>query len=250
MQDFLVRLLGWRALMLHGDPCVWDRYRWLRPRLRGGGRATLDAGAGNGGFTIFAAKQGNECLGLSFDAGEMTAAERRAAICHADRAQFEIRDLRELDSENALMGRFDEVVCLEVAEHILDDGKLFRDLAATLRPGGRLLLTTPFISHRPLFREHLSATEDGGHVRWGYSEARLRELSEQASLEPIEIGYVSGVVSQRLTNLQRRVSMIHRLLGWAVVLPLRVLRPLDAPLTAALRYPHLSIALTARRPQP
>lgn len=247
MQDLLVRLLGWRALMIHGDPCVYDRYRWLRRRLRPGALRTLDAGAGNGGFTIFAAKQGNDSLGLSFDTGEMESAARRAALCEATNARFEVLDLRQLDEAEQLVGSFDQIICLEVAEHLLDDAKLFRDLAAVLEPGGRLLLTTPSATHRALFHEGLSSSEDGGHVRWGYSPDRLRELADQAGFETIEIGYVSGFVSQKLTNLQRRLGEISTPLGWAATFPLRVLQPLDRHLSALLRYPHLSISLVAER---
>jgi SAM-dependent methyltransferase len=248
MRDVLVRVLGWRALMLHGDPCVWDRYWWLRSRLRRPGQRVLDAGAGNGGFAIFAARMGNESLGLSFSADEMSAAKRRAAICHAESARFAIRDLRTLGDGVSPEGQFDEIICFEVIEHLLDDAKLVRELAAMLRPGGRLLITAPYLPHRPLLGEQLSETEDGGHVRWGYSEERLRSLAQHAALDVVEIGYVSGVISQRLTNLQRRLGRLSQALGWGLTLPLRLLSPLDRRLTAILRYPYLSISLVARRP--
>src|SRR5262245_3016834 len=144
MRDPLVRLLGWRALMIHGDPCVWDRYRWLQARLRPGRGQVLDAGAGNGGFAIFAAKQGYQAPGLSFSRGEMTAARRRAELCGTT-ARFEIRDLRDLDPDDGVGERFDVVICLEVIEHLRDDARLVRGLAASLRPGGRLLLTAPYL---------------------------------------------------------------------------------------------------------
>lgn len=244
MRDLLVRALGWRALMIQGDPCVYDRYRWVRRRLAAGAGRTLDAGAGNGGFAIFAASIGNVSVGLSFDEGEMRDAERRAALCGIENVAFRVHDLR----DGPAAGGFDQVICLEVAEHILDDDKLFRDVAAALRPGGRLLLTTPFARHRPLHGETLSETEDGGHVRWGYSEARLRELCDGASLTPVSFGFLSGVVSQRLTNLQRRLRPFGSArLGWAAVFPLRLLQLVDRPLTSATRFPPLSIAMVAER---
>jgi 2-polyprenyl-3-methyl-5-hydroxy-6-metoxy-1,4-benzoquinol methylase len=248
MQDPLVRVLGWRALMLHGDPCVWDRYRWLRARLPRGDGRVLDAGAGNGGFTIFAAKQGHSALGLSFNREEMTAAKRRAELCAAAEARFEIRDLRDLDPDQGLGEQFEAIVCLEVIEHLLDDERLVRGLAASLRSGGRLLLTTPYLRHRPLLNESLSESEDGGHVRWGYDEKRLRELADQASLRVVEVSHVSGVVSQKLTDLQRLLATRGRALGWALTMPLRILQPLDTTLTRLLGYPHLSIAMVAERP--
>jgi SAM-dependent methyltransferase len=233
--------------MLHGDPCVWDRYRWLRSKLQRHGLGMLDAGAGNGGFTIFAAQMGNDCLGLSFSSEEMAAAKRRAAICGAETAHFEVRDLRAFGDDASMRGRFDEIICFEVIEHLLDDDRLVRELGASLRPGGRLLVTAPYLSHRPLFGEKVSDEEDGGHVRWGYSEDRLRELAEQAELRVVEIAYVSGVISQGLTNLQRRLGRLNRMLGWALTFPLRVFQPLDRSVTTLLRHPYLSIAMVAER---
>ena len=58
--------------------------------------------------------------------------------------------------------------------------------------------------------------------------------------------FVSGVVSQKLTSLMRKLSARAGLFGaWAVLLPLRTLVVLDAPLSKAMRYPYLSVALCA-----
>jgi SAM-dependent methyltransferase len=244
--DLLVRALGWRALMLHGDPSVWDRYRWLRPRLRRGGDV-LDAGAGNGGFAIFAAKAGNRALGLSFSPGEMGAAERRAALCGASSASFEVRDLRTLDDNAELHGRFDQIICFEVLEHLLDDAGVLRDLADALRPGGRVLITVPSHDHPPLFREEISPVEDGGHVRWGYSEEGLREVARAAGLRDLESAGVSGTVTQALIQAQRRLGTVHRGLAWALTFPLRALQPLDRPVTRLLGRPYLSRTLVAEK---
>lgn len=248
MSDLLVRVLGWRALMLHGDPSVWDRYRWLRPRLRRGGIDVLDAGAGNGGFTVFAARAGNRALGLSFSPAEMGAAQRRAALCGAASARFEIRDLRAIGDDAELRGRFDEIICFEVLEHLVDDIGVLHDLATALRPGGRVLITVPSLDHRPLFRERVSASEDGGHVRWGYSAEQLREVARAAGLRDLEAGQVSGAVTQALIELQRRLGTVHRGLGWALTFPLRILQPLDRRLTRLTGRPYLSLALVAEKP--
>jgi len=53
-----------------------------------------------------------------------------------------------------------------------------RDLAVLLKPGGAILLTAPFRHHRPLWGERVSEIEDGGHVRWGYTHAEIRDLLE------------------------------------------------------------------------
>src|SRR5207249_2232575 len=46
VRDAVLRILGWRLLLLTGDPCVLDRWLWLRRQLRAAGISTtvLDAG--------------------------------------------------------------------------------------------------------------------------------------------------------------------------------------------------------------
>ncbi|HLH14546.1 MAG TPA: methyltransferase domain-containing protein, partial [Solirubrobacteraceae bacterium] len=184
MPDTMLRALGWRPLLIHGDPCVLDRWLWLRRRLRTGAARTFDAGCGNGGFSIYAALAGNDVVAASFAAREQEAARRRAEIVGARGIDFRTLDLREIDAQRASLGTFDQIICFETIEHVSDDEGLVRSLAAMLEPGGQLLLTAPFDGHRPLYSEERSPSgvEDGSHVRYGYSPRRLREIVEGAGL--------------------------------------------------------------------
>ncbi len=247
----MLRLLGWRALLFTGDPCVFDRWRWLRRHLRGGPLRTFDAGSGNGAFSIYAARCGNEVLGASFSEREQAAARRRASVLGLDGVEFRVIDLRELAGHAERLGSFDQIICLETIEHLADDEGLVRALSSLLRPGGRLLLSTPFDGHRPLYSEEAdpSPLEDGSHVRYGYSRERLAQIATGAGLEVESEAFVSGIVSQQLTNLMRRVALrLGRPAGWLAVLALRWLVIFDAPLSRLLGYPYLSVALVARRP--
>jgi SAM-dependent methyltransferase len=253
MSDLMLRALGWRSLLIHGDPCVLDRWLWLRTRLHTGPSRTLDAGCGNGAFSIFAARAGNEVLATSFSERELDDARRRTRLLGLEGVEFEVLDLREIDQRRRELGSFDQIICLETIEHLSDDRGLLVSLAGLLRPGGRLLLSTPYEAHHPLYREqrHPSPVEDGSHVRYGYSPEGLRELALSAGLVPQQLGFVSGVVSQRLTNLMRRLTLrLGRMPAWAVMLPLRALVLLDRPLTRLTRYPYLSIAMVAVSEQP
>ncbi|MEY2486950.1 MAG: hypothetical protein QOH39_2598, partial [Verrucomicrobiota bacterium] len=139
-------------------------------------------------------------------------------------------------------------------EHILDDQKLMRDLSNSLKPAGLLLLTTPNLKYRPLTRDDdgpWSPIEDGGHVRRGYSETHLRELCKTAGLAVDEISYCSGFVSQKLTALWRKCSVVNRTAAWALLLPLRILPSIaDDFVTRLLRWPYYSICIEAVREGP
>jgi SAM-dependent methyltransferase len=251
MADAMLRVFGWRPLLVTGDPCVLDRWLWLRSQLRPGPQRTFDAGCGNGAFSIYAAGAGNEVLAASFSEREQHDARRRAGVVGVEGIDFRVLDLREIERHRQALGEFDQIICFETIEHVLDDEGLVRSLAAMLRPGGRLLLTTPYAEHHPLFSEERapSPVEDGSHVRYGYSQDRLRELVERAGMEVREESFVSGVVSQKVTDLMRRLTArVGRPAAWLAVLPLRALVLIDRPLTRLLRYPHLSAALCAVKP--
>jgi SAM-dependent methyltransferase len=251
MSDTLLKTFGWRALLVHGDPCVLDRWLWLRRHLRKGPLRTFDAGCGNGAFSIYAALVGNHVVAASFSEREQADARRRAELVGATGIDFRLLDLRELAEHVESLGSFDQIICFETIEHLSDDERLVELLAGMLAPGGSLLLTTPYDAHHPLFTEERnpSPVEDGSHVRYGYSQQRLRALVEDAGLEVVSEGFISGVFSQKLTNLMRRLAArFGTPLAWASILPARALVALDAPLSRLLRYPRLSVALQAVKP--
>lgn len=251
MFDALLRAFGWRFLLITGDPCVLDRWLWVRHHLRKGALRTFDAGCGNGVFSVFAARFGNEVVAASFSASEQENARGRADIIGIKDIDFRVIDLRELEDRRESLGTFDQIVCLETIEHLSDDEGLVESLAAMLRPGGRILLSTPFDGHRPLYTEDLtpSPDEDGSHVRYGYSQDRLRQVVAGAGLEVESEDFISGVVSQKLTDLMRRLSALVGLTAaWIAVLPLRALVVIDRPLSGLLGYQYLSVALCAIKP--
>ena len=251
--DQLIKAFGFPATLVHGDTLVWDRWRWLKPRLRKhrGGRL-LDVGCGSGAFTIGAARMGYEALGLSWDERNQRVARERAAIVKAETAGFDVCDVRQLGSRSDLLCKFDVVICLETIEHILDDLKLMKDIAACLKPSGTLLLTTPYKGFRAIGPEpddgQLSTTEGGGHVRRGYSDSDLESLCARAGLDVDEISSCSGFMSQKATYLFRVGCGVNRLLAWAAILPVRVLPLFEGRLGKFLKWPDYSICLRAHKP--
>jgi SAM-dependent methyltransferase len=213
----------------------------------------LDVGCGTGAFTIGSARRGYRAVGLSWDERNQTEARKRAELCRAPTAEFIVCDVRKLHERAEFHGQFDVAICAETIEHILDDLKLMRDIAGCLKPGGRLLLTTPYYFYRAITAGDMgpfSRTETGGHVRRGYTRAMLGELCQAAGLVCEEISYCSGLLSQKGTRLMRLLSKVHPLVGWAVVLPFRPVIPLLDPLaTRLLWWPWFSICLEAYKPR-
>ena len=237
-----------------------DRWHWICQRLpkTRNGESLLDVGCGSGAFTIGAARRGYRALGLSWDERNQSVAKERADACGLAQpskskgwAEFRVRDVRKLDQEKGWNQKFDVAICCECAEHILDDRKLFREIARCLKPGGRLLFTSPNLLYRPMSKGDLGPfcrAETGWHVRRGYSPEMLRELCMEAGLRWEEISYCSGFFSQMVTRFQRQVEKIHPVLGWFAILPVRPLVLLDALLPACI-WPGYSIGLVAYKPR-
>ena len=121
MNNSLIRLIGWPATVLHGDPAVFDRWMWLKRHLQPGELRTLDAGSGSGAFTMYAARLGNEAVGISFDKRNNRVARERAELLGLPNVRFIDADLRELANQASELGEFDQIICLETIEHIKDD---------------------------------------------------------------------------------------------------------------------------------
>jgi len=249
----LIRLLGWPLPLFHSETAVLDRWLWIRAHLprRDDSPYLVDIGCGSGAFSIGSALRGYRALGLSWDTRNRNVASHRATLAGANTARFELQDLRALDARPDLRGKFDVALMCEVIEHIIDDMKLVRDVAATLKPNGTLLLTTPNAFAPALDPSHdgpFPKVEDGGHVRKGYTPERLIELCRSADLEPQEISYCTGFISQMLFILYFRLSRINRTIAWLAVHPFRLFPPLlDARLSRFAPRPPYSICLVARK---
>lgn len=246
-EHLLVRAIGYPATLLHGDSSVLDRWLFLRRHLASGPLRTMDAGSGSGAMSLHAARRGNQVVGVSWSDRDNRVAGERARILGLANTRFVSGDLRQLETVAASWPPFDQVICFETIEHISDDRKLMRDLAAVLRPGGVLILTTPYKYYNHLPSDGLSATEDGGHVRWGYTHEEMRELMNAAGFDVRVEEYVTGYFSQLHMRLQRTLVMhgVPDKIAWLLTFPLRIVQFLD-PLAARIKkYPALSIGMVA-----
>jgi SAM-dependent methyltransferase len=146
----------------------WE-YDLVAPFL---GRSVLEIGSGMGHFAAKLAESGLERLVLS-DADQ--GCLERLRRTYAGRADVEVVEV-------ALPGRVrigepvETVVAMNVLEHIEDDSQALRDLAAVVRPGGRIVLWVP--AYMQLYGDF---DRKIGHFR-RYTPATIRSAVERAGL--------------------------------------------------------------------
>lgn len=247
----------WRTLLayclLHlRDTTLLDRWLWVRGRISPLRRGRLlDVGCGAGAMAINASLLGFQTVGVTDVPGDVEKARRRARRCGAVGAQFSVLDIRRLDESSGFASMFDVVLCCEVIEHVTDDAGLMRAMGRCLRPGGHLLLTTPFREARPISTEDrgpFPRPEDGGHVRRGYSGTQLAALCESSGLRLVTTATCTGPLSQVLTGLWQRMSMCSMPLASAAITPFRWCPPsFDRRLGTLMGRPDYSICVDATR---
>ncbi len=88
------------------------------------------------------------------------------------------------DLEPIADASFDTVICTQVLEHVERPARAMAEMARVLRPGGRLILTTP----------HLSHVHEAPHDFFRYTRFGLDSLAATAGLETREIEATGGIV--------------------------------------------------------
>lgn len=179
----------------------------LRRYLLPGDIATLDAGCGNGAFSYHAYRLGNEVLGINIDPDQVRRCNefRDFLGLNASRCQFKLCNIYNILD---LGQHFDQIICFETLEHLERDQEVLRLFAGVLRPGGTLHLCTPFLNRLPYFGEVISAVEDGGHLRLGYTFEILQEMLAKEGFAVVARDEVVDSLSQKIMDLGRWLSVV------------------------------------------
>lgn len=101
---------------------------------------------------------------------------------------------------------FDTVVAGEIIEHVPDPGRLLSSLAGHLKPGGRIVLTTPYAFGLPqvlyAWSRYPSTCSNSEHVLW-LCPTTATELARQAGLAVTHWELVEDVSPEPQTRLYR-----------------------------------------------
>jgi 2-polyprenyl-6-hydroxyphenyl methylase/3-demethylubiquinone-9 3-methyltransferase len=153
----------------HTEAYLWQHVLGLCAELRA--RRIVDIGCGNGALCHELAKHKYEVVGCEPCAEILHLAQREAAglVFHT----------LGVDDDPSVIGNesFDVAIATEVIEHLVRPFNLPRFAKQLLRPGGHLIISTPYhgylknllLALTNSWDTHLSPFWDGGHIKfWSY----------------------------------------------------------------------------------
>ncbi|MHB1231533.1 MAG: class I SAM-dependent methyltransferase [Burkholderiales bacterium] len=145
-------------------------------------RSILDVGCGNGAVALALLEEGYDVVGLD-------ASESGIALANAKHpGRFFTHDLAQEGLPPALAGRcFDLIISTEVVEHLYDPRRYVRFCRAALKPGGEIMISTPYHGYLKnlvmavfgKMDKHFTVLWDGGHIKF-WSRRTLTALLEES----------------------------------------------------------------------
>lgn len=152
-----------------------------------GVRSICDLGCGNGHITGRLAKLGFKVTGVDASATGIAVARRRYP---------NVEFVEALIDRHLSLGEFDLVVSSDVIEHMYRPSDLLEVAGALLKPGGQILLGTPYhgylknlvLAASGKMDAHFSALHDGGHIKF-FSVSTLSRLMKSHGLEDLNFTF-------------------------------------------------------------
>ena len=188
-----------------------DKSKVVKMFLRGTGERpvrTLDCGCGNAYFAYEAVLRGSRCTGITIHEWEKHNCEEMRGflnVSHAD-LDFRVANLESLAADHLEHGQYDQVLLLDVIEHILEAKSALRQIHTLTAPDGLVYITTPNRDWQGnADRIRVTRDEDGWHVRNGYTFEQLESLLEETGFEPVDRLRFGTVGSTFVTWIQHKL---------------------------------------------
>lgn len=177
-----------------------------------GAQRVLDLGCGTGDLGRLAPGHDADVFGVDIDVGALK-----------DAARFERVICLDLESASLPYGDacFDAVLAKDIFEHIQDPGRLAREVARVIRPGGVVIASVVMARPRAVWADYT-------HVR-GFTRHTAIQLLEDAGLRVERVWRMGGVPLTGRFGLIWLVPALLRLPGcnqlWASSWELKARRP-------------------------
>ena len=155
--------------------------------------AILEVGCGTGATGALALSEGRCGRYVGIELFEAAAEEAREVLSEVVTGNVETMDFKWQPAS------FDALILSEVLEHLVDPRQVLKSLAPLIRPGGRLLASSPNISHWRVIRELImgrfemadQGVFDRTHLRW-FTPSTFASMFEDAGFRVDEIGPVTA----------------------------------------------------------
>lgn len=168
--------------------------------------AILEIGCGNGATGALALSEGRCARYVGVELFEQAAREAREVLSEVVTGNVETLQFDWQPTS------FDALILSEVLEHLIEPGRILKDLARFIRPGGLVMASSPNVAHWRVIRELLAGrfnltdrgVFDRTHMRW-FTPATFVDMFEAAGFAITWAGPV--------TPFSGRTRMISELTG-------------------------------------
>lgn len=179
----------------------------------------LDAGSGFGQYSYYLSKMNPawKILAVDVKQEQVEDCNRFFAELGSKNVTFEMADLTKFVQPEA----FDLALSVDVMEHILEDVEVFKNIYASLKPGGMLLISTPSDQGGSDVDNNDGQSFIEEHVRDGYNIKEIEAKLRLAGFSKVDAKYSygsPGKVSWRL-SMKYPIKMLGLSKAFFAVLP-------------------------------
>lgn len=219
-------------IRLTGYPLDMEVQRRVKPVCRllelREGDLILDVGCGIGYFTFASVlnecqpsnggKSGANAVGVDIDVEDLMLANKVKKVSRVKNTCFTAGNGLNLPFKK---NSFTKILASELIEHVKADAFMLKDLSRVLKPGGLLVVTTPYTTNPIEYRnEHYKKIKKekimGGHVRSGYNLKTLEEKFAKAGLELGDHAYSYGSYTRFARRVIKSFVWLGAPLAWII----------------------------------
>lgn len=188
---------------------TWHVHRELRTWARGKRHQTisiLDAGSGYGQYTYYLSGMSPQWQILAVDVKEEQIADSNRFFRQIGRprVRFAVADLVTFQHPET----YDLALSVDVMEHILEDVAVFKNIHASLKKGGLLLISTPSDQGGSDVHGDEESSFIEEHVRDGYNIREIADKLQSAGFSNVQARYSYGKPGQVSWRLSMKYPIL------------------------------------------